>query len=183
MSEFETLARPYCRAIFDLAKEQDQLDYWSDVLELYSMVASDIAVIEFVGSPEVSREQAGKLFIEICENGKDFPKLSQETKNLILLLAENERLLALPAIKTGFEQYKQEVEGVVEVQVTTARKLTGKQEKALITQLQKKLGKEVTLTSEIDKTLIAGVVVRAGDLVIDGTARGRLDKMMSLLNK
>ena len=102
---------------------------------------------------------------------------------MIALLAENERLMSLPDIQQGYETLKQEAEGAIEVQVTSARKLTVKQEKEMAKSLKQRLGKDVTITSEIDKSLIAGAIIHAGDLVIDGSALGRLNKMTSLLNK
>ena len=91
--------------------------------------------------------------------------------------------MALPAIAEVYEELKQQAEGTIEVKVVSARKLTAKQEKEMAKNLQKRLGKEVSITAEIDQSLIAGAVIRAGDLVIDGSARGRLNKLTSTLNK
>ena len=96
---------------------------------------------------------------------------------------ENDRLLALPEIAAGYETFKQEAEGTIEVVVTTAQALTTEQNNNIVNSMKKRLGKEVTITSRIDESLIAGAIIKAGDLVIDGTARGQLDKLTSLLNK
>ena len=92
-------------------------------------------------------------------------------------------MLALPAIAEGYEALKQEAEGAIEVSVTSAHKLTAKQEKEMASSLKKRLGKDVTIKAEIDESLIAGAIIKAGDLVIDGSARGRLNKLTSILNK
>jgi F-type H+-transporting ATPase subunit delta len=114
---------------------------------------------------------------------KDGPKMNQEVKNLVALLAENERLLALPEISTGYETFKQEAEGSIEVEVTSARKLTAKQEQDIAKNMKARLGKEVSITAEVDESLIAGAIIKAGDLVIDGSALGKLNKLTTQLNK
>ncbi len=109
--------------------------------------------------------------------------MSADFKNLIALLAQNGRLSALPSIATTFESLKQEAEGKIEVVVRTAQKLTAKQQSAMAKSLAKKLGKEINITTEIDETLMAGAIIRAGDMVIDGSAKGRLDKLTTVLSK
>lgn len=183
MSDFETVARPYSRAIFELAGEQKDLNYWSDVLQLAAALASDEGLQSMAASPEVESKDLSDLFISVMSSVEGGPEINEQVKNLIALLAENERLLALPEISTAYEAYKKEAEGVVEVHVTSARKLTAKQEKDIIAKMKKRLGKDVTLTSEIDQALIAGAVIHAGDLVIDGSARGQMDKLKTQLSK
>ena len=183
MSDFETAARPYSRAIFELANEQDSLTYWSDVLSLAAVVASDEDMLALIVSPSMLKAQLASLFVSVLQAAEGAPEITKEVENMVGLLAENDRLSTLPAIALGFEVLKQEAMGTVEVQVTSAKKLTAKQEKEMAKNLKARLGKEVSITSEIDKSLIAGAIIRAGDLVIDGSARGRLNKLTSTLNK
>jgi len=183
MSDFETLARPHSKAIYELASEQKGLQFWSDVLQLGASIANDQDIKALVASPAILSAQVAELFISVMTDAAGGPEITQEVKNLISLLAENERLLALPEIQQGYETFKHAAEGAIEVQVTSARKLTAKQEKQMAQNLKEKLGKEVTISTEIDQSLIAGAIIQAGDLVIDGSARGRLNKMTSLLNK
>ncbi len=183
MSDFETVARPYSSAIFELANEQNNLQLWSDVLQLGASIAEDQAIQDLAGSPTILSSQLADLFTSIMSATEGAPEINQEVKNMIALLAENERLLALPDIFQGYETLKQAAEGTIEVQVTSARKLTAQQEKDISKSLKARLGKAVNITSEIDQSLIAGAIIQAGDLVIDGSARGRLNKMTSLLNK
>lgn len=183
MSDFETVARPYARAIFELASEQKNLALWSDVLRLAALIASDKEVKAVVSSPSLEGSQLSELFVQVMSATKDAPEISGEVKNMLALLAENDRLLALPAIAEGYEALKQEAEGAIEVSVTSAHKLTAKQEKEMASSLKKRLGKDVTIKAEIDESLIAGAIIKAGDLVIDGSARGRLNKLTSILNK
>jgi len=183
MSDFETVARPYSKAIFELANDQDNLQFWSDVLQLAATIAAENEMHALANSPAILSTQLADLFVTIMSDAAEAPEMTLEVKNLIALLAENERLMALPDIYQGYETLKQEAEGVIEVQVTSARKLTAKQENDMAKGLKARLGKEVTITTEIDQSLIAGAIIHAGDLVIDGSARGRLNKMTSLLNK
>lgn len=183
MSDFETAARPYSKAIFELASEQDTLTFWSDVLGLASVVASDEGMQALIASPSMPRTQLATLFVSVLQSAEGAPEINKEVENLVGLLTENDRLSGLPHIATGFEILKQEALGAIEVQVTSARKLTAKQEKEMAKNLKTRLGKEVRITAEIDQSLIAGAIIKAGDLVIDGSARGRLNKLTSTLNK
>lgn len=183
MSDFETAARPYSKAIFELASETKTLADWSAVLQLAGLVASDDGMQAAITSPSILASQLSELFIEVMSSTEGGPDIDQQVKNLIKLLAENDRLSVLPAIAAGYEELKQQAEGTIEVQVTSARKLTAKQEKEMAGNLKKRLGKDVSISTEIDQSLIAGAIIKAGDLVIDGSARGRLNKLTSTLNK
>jgi len=114
---------------------------------------------------------------------KDAPEQTADFKNLVALLAENDRLAGIPAIATAFETLKREAEGKIEVQVISAQELTAEQQQAMANSLVKKLGKEVSITAEVDESLIAGAIIHAGDMVIDGSTRGSLDKLTTVLNK
>jgi len=183
MSDFETAAHPYSKAIFELAAETKSLAEWSEVLQLAALVASNDEMQAAIASPSILDSQLSELFIEVMSSAEGAPEINQQTKNMVKLLAENGRLPALPAIAAGFEELKQQAEGTVEVKVTSARKLTAKQEKEMAKNLKQRLGKEINISSEIDQSLIAGAIIQAGDLVIDGSARGRLNKLTSALNK
>ena len=183
MSDFETIARPYASAIFELANEQGALNQWSDWLDAAAQISSDADMQALITAPTMTSAELADLFLAVMDKAvSEAQPMTDETRNMVRLLAENDRLLALSDIQGGFEVHKQQAEGAVEVQVVSARKLTAKQEKAMAANLKKRLGKEVSISSEIDKSLIAGAIIRAGDLVIDGSARGRLNKLTSLLN-
>ncbi len=183
MSDFETAARPYSKAIYELAVEQKNLPFWSDVLQLAAQVTTDEEMQVLITSPSVNGADIAELLTTVMSSVADAPEMNQQVKNMLLLLVENDRLLSLSAIYEGYEALKQAAEGSIEVKVTSARKLTVKQEKEMATQLKKKLGKDVSISAEIDQSLIAGAIIRAGDLVIDGSALGRLSKLTSILNK
>ena len=183
MSDFETAARPYAKAIFELATGEGNLQSWSDSLQLAAAVASDADMQAMLELPSMLASEQCELFLSVMSGVKNAPEVGADFKNLVALLAENNRLAVLPSIATGFETLKQEAEGKVEVHVRTARKLSATQQDAMAKSLAKKLGKEISVTTEIDESLIAGAIIQAGDMVIDGSAKGRLDKLTTLLNK
>jgi len=183
MSDFETAARPYAKAIFELASDEGNLQSWGDRLQLAAVVASDADMQAMFELPSMLASEQCELFLSVMSGVKNAPEVSADFKNLVALLAENNRLPALPSIATTFETLKQEAEGKIEVQIKTARKLSAKQQAAITKSLAKKLGKEISVTTEIDESLIAGAIIRAGDMVIDGSAKGRLDKLTTVLNK
>lgn len=183
MSDFETASRPYSRAIFELATEQSNLQFWSDVLQLAASLAEDESIQALVTMPSVLNSEVADVFVSVMSSVKDGPEINQHVKNMLALLAENDRLMALPEIARGYETFKQEAEGSIEVFVTSARKLTAKQEKEIVKKMKQRLGKEVSITSQVDESLIAGAIIHAGDLVIDGSTRGQLNKLTSQLNK
>ena len=181
MSDFETAARPYARAIFELADEQGKLQGWQGNLELAASIAADKAVSALLHQPAMIASELAGLFTSVMRDAG--AESDEHFDNLIALLAENGRLAALPAIAAQFEVLKREAEGKIEVRVRSAQELTDEQRQQITTSMAKRLGKEVTITTEIDDSLIAGAIVTAGDLVIDGSASGRMYKLALALNK
>ena len=177
MAEKSTIARPYAQAVFDLAAAQRQLGPWSERLQLLAAVAADARVQRLIGNPRVTREQLAALLIDICGSGLD-----EQGKSLVRLLVENRRLDLLAEIAALFAQYRAEAERVVQAEVVSAFPLSKEQEAGIAAALKKRLGREVSLTSSTDDTLIGGAVIRAGDLVIDGSVTGHLDRLGNALS-
>ena len=181
MADFETAARPYAKAMFELAQSEDKLDQWQERLSLAATVATDADMKAFVEQPAVLPRELGELFLSVVtaaglESDNDFD-------NTIRLLAENSRLAALPAIAAQFAVLKQEAEGEIEVQVRSAHELSAEQQQNIADSMAKRLGKKVSISTDIDDSLIAGAVITAGDLVIDGSASGRIEKLSLAVNK
>jgi len=177
MSDMTTAARPYARAIFELAKAGSTQDKWTEVLAMLSAVINNADMREALDSPELSAEQKGELLIDVCNDA-----LNDENRNAIKLLAENNRLNLLPDIAELFEGFRAEDESKVEATVTSAFPLTDAQQTAIAAALKKKLGCDITLIMQTDATLIGGVVIRAGDLVIDGSTQARLSALAQSLS-
>jgi len=183
MSDFETIARPYSKALFELASESGSLQAWSDSLAAAAAIADDEAMQAMFELSSMLPSEHVELLLSVYSSIDGVKKVDSELKNFFSLLAENGRLPALSAIAVGYEMLKQEADGIVDVQVTSAQTLTEKQKNEIAKSMEKKLGKEVNITSEVDETLIAGAIIRAGDLVIDGSVLARLGKLSTALNK
>jgi F-type H+-transporting ATPase subunit delta len=177
MSEKQTLARPYAEAVFGLAKGRNALQQWSGMLAFVAAVAADENMRRLSEDPRVDRARFRELFQGVC--GKN---LNGEGANFVRLLVENRRLNLLPEIVAQYETLKAEAEARVEATVTSAFALEPEQLKTLSAALRRKLGREVSLTAQVDKTLMGGIVIRAGDLVIDGSVRGRLTDLATHLS-
>ena len=181
MADFDTAARPYARAIFELASDDGKLQQWQDNLQLVATIASDPDMQAAIAQPAILASELSELFQSVVAGAG--LEVDANLRNLIALLAENDRLAALPTIATVFASLKREAEGKIEVLVRSAQKLSAKQQDKIATNMAKRLGKEVSITTEIDSSLLAGAVITAGDLVIDGSASGRMEKLTIALNK
>lgn len=176
MSELTTIARPYAQAVFDLAHQHDMLGAWSDMLHFAAAVADNATMREAIDSPSLTVTQLADMFIQVCGE-----HLDDQGKNFIRLLTENDRLLALPEVAAQFDMLRAEAEGTVEATVFSAHPLTDAQQASLTDALKKRYGRDVTLDVEIDSTLLGGAVIQAGDEVIDGSLRGKLERFAGAL--
>ena len=185
MADNNTIARPYAKAVFELASESGDLDTWSEALDLAGQLLADGQVTAYLGDPAFNNEQRLEFLSGLFDEagakvlgGKD-----KRGKNFLKLLLENRRVVALPEISTHFETLKAEVENVVEVTVTSATAISKKQQDTISKALRERLGRDVNIATEIDENLIGGAVIRAGDVVIDGSLRARLEGLATALTK
>ncbi|WP_207060722.1 F0F1 ATP synthase subunit delta [Motiliproteus sp. SC1-56] len=177
MAELSTVARPYTKAAFQTALEQKALDKWSEMLSLAAQATQDEQVAQLLANPGLAAAEKAGLVLDICAE-----KLDEQGRNFINLLAENKRLPVLPEISVLFDRLKAEQQKSVQIQVTSAFKLTKEQQTKLAQAIGKKLDREVEISAEVDQALIGGVVVRTEDLVIDGSVRGKLQKLAEAMN-
>jgi len=177
MAEKSTIARPYAQAVFELAAASKRIGPWSERLQLLAAVTADARVQRLIGHPRVPRARLAALLIDICGD-----RLDGQGKALIGVLVENRRLDLLPEIGALFAQYRAEAEKFVQAEVVSAFPLGKEQEAAIVAALKKRLGREVSLQSTTDATMVGGAVIRAGDLVIDGSVTGHLDRLASALS-
>ncbi|RIZ67565.1 MAG: F0F1 ATP synthase subunit delta [Methylococcales bacterium] len=176
MSELATLARPYAAAVFKRAKETHATTEWSKSLAFMSAVLKNEDISVVVDNPKVNKQRLSTLMLDICQE-----HINEESGNFLKLLVHNHRLVLLPHIATLFEAYKAEDEGYVDVQVFTAYTLSKEAKQRFTATLEKTLGKKIIMSVAVDKSLIGGVLVRAGDRVIDGSIKGRLQQMQKAL--
>lgn len=172
MAELITIARPYAEAAFESAKEGNQLTQWSEQLGQLAAIASDATMQAFMMKPNVTETQIHDVFVGVMGS-----ELLNEVKNLLSIMSENNRLIALPFVFELFEQLKAEDEKRVRATVVSARKATVEQMKKLSAALNAKFDAEVEITYEEDPSLIAGIKIKVGDWVMDGSARTQLTKL------
>ncbi|NEX15526.1 MAG: F0F1 ATP synthase subunit delta [Halochromatium sp.] len=171
-----TIARPYAEAAFEVARASNSLDAWSDALAKLAEIIADPQVASQIGNPNLSDRELVDLIFAVAGEG-----LSVEVQNLVRLLAENERLTVLPDLARLYEARKTAIQGVRHIQVRSAYALSAAEQKTLQSSLKSHFGAEVELTVEEDSTLIGGLEVRADDVVIDGSVRGRLQQLANEL--
>jgi len=172
MAELHTLARPYAKAVFELARGSQALPHWSQTLKTLAATVADAKVAAMFSNPRLSRGEAATALIAALGERLDAP-----ARNLVKLLAEYNRLSALPAIAEEFEALRAEAERRAEVEITTAVAVAEPEQRALVEAVRKRLAREVQVSWKTDPELIAGAVIRAGDLVIDGSVAGELTQL------
>jgi F-type H+-transporting ATPase subunit delta len=175
MLEKATIARPYAEAAFSQALDESALADWSDFLNKLRIIVSDVNMGKVIGNPKLSEQQLTDFILEICGDG-----VSQSHKNFVKLLVEAERISLAPEIATLFEQQKAAAEGMSDVSVISAYALDDNQLNAISESISKRLGKKVEIHASEDKDLIGGIVIRAGDAVIDASVKGRLKELNNL---
>ena len=178
MAELATLARPYARAVFELAKSEGRLDSWARMLGLLASVSGSDAVERMLDAPELSDPQKARQLVDIC--GDD---LDDRGRALVELLAANKRLGLIGELREQFEALKALEEQVLDVEIVSAFALSDGQADMLREALQRKFQREVNLTSRVDSELVGGALIRAGDTVIDGSVRGKLERLAETLQR
>lgn len=171
-----TIARPYAIAAFESALANNALAAWEALLNAAALVAEDPLVVRVLTNPAVSSKDLEGLFCDVLTS-----MLDDEKRNFIRLLAEKQRLAALPDIAELFRQYRAEHEKTLSIQVTSAIALESSYQTKLMNSLTKRLQRKVTLECHTDPTLLGGAIVRAGDTVIDGSVRGKLNRLLESL--
>jgi len=173
MSQALTFARPYARAAFSTAREENQLAAWSAALGFSAQVAADPKVVSLLLNPTLTQEQAVAL---LSPQGA-----SASQSRFLTVLAEARRLPLLPEIAGLFDQLKAEAERVVRAKVTSASALPDGELEVIKAALARRFGREVEVETAVDASLIGGAVIDAGDVVIDGSLRGKLDRLQTAL--
>ena len=170
MAEKVTLARPYARAAFEAARDSKGFARWSEMLAAAAATVADERVVKLLSSPRVQPADLVELIAEAS-------KADEHGRNFLNMLAQNRRLAVLPEVAAMFEELRADVENVTDVHITSAVQLDEAQRTRLAAALKKRLKREVRLHCDVDAGLIGGAVVRAGDFVIDGSLRARLERL------
>ena len=176
MAEAATIARPYAEAVFGLAEKAGAFAPWLERLAIMARVAAHPEMRECISNPNFGAKQLYDLFMELCK--EDFPV---DARNFVRVLIANDRLALLPEIHRQFVELKNELEGVVEAEIRTAFPLDNAQINGLVADISRRLKRRVQPRVALDKELIGGVCITAGDEVIDGSVRGKLEEMAAAL--
>lgn len=177
MAELSTLARPYAKAAFQAAVDAGNLQAWSSMLSVASNVAQQDQVEDVLSNPSLTGAQQAQIFIDVCGD-----ILNESGQNLVNVLAENKRIALLPQIFEQFEHLKAELEKAVDVEIISAFEVADDTKQKLTQALKAKLEKDVRVTTSVDSTLVGGAIIRAGDMVIDGSLKGKLAKLAEAMN-
>ncbi len=176
MAEPSTLARPYAKAVFELARDEQKLAEWSALLAGLATAVRDKSVAAAIGHPAVGRGALAEVLIQVMGS-----KATEQSKNLLRLLSEYNRLKLAPMLAEQFEALRAEHEHRVDVQIVSAAPVDAAQQKTLVDAVKKKLNRDVNVEWKTDPSLIAGAQIRAGDTVIDGSISGELARLRQAL--
>ena len=175
MSDLVTVARPYAKAAFDFAVEHQGVDHWQYMLAFTAEVSRNAEIAEML-SGAIAPETLSETFIAVCGD-----QLDEAGQNLIKIMAENGRLAVLPDVLEQYIHLRAAQESTAEVEVISASTLKDAQLAKISAAMEQRLSRKVKLNCKIDKSVIAGVIIRAGDMVIDGSVRGRIERLADVL--
>ncbi len=175
MSELTTIARPYAKAAFELAVEKGTIESWNDMLFFAGHVASNEQASTILAGLPTATAQAG-LFINLCGE-----QLNEQGQNLVKVMAENGRLIALPEVAHLFSALKADYDKEIDIDVISATPLAAAQQESLVAALEKRFARKVKLNCSEDATVVGGLIIKAGDTVIDGSLRGKLNRLATTL--
>jgi F-type H+-transporting ATPase subunit delta len=175
MSSTLTLARPYARAAFELARSHGTLGDWAAKLALSAGVAGDARVARLLGDPRASEQQLVDLVTPPGEEaGTDYARF-------LRVLADNGRLGVLPEIATLYGELKREAEKVLDVTVRAPAPIDDAGIEQLKVALKRRFGRDIQISQAVDPDLLGGAVIDAGEIVIDGSVRGQLQRLAHAL--
>ena len=176
MINTQTLARPYAKAAFEFASAAGTTESWSKMLNLAAIAVDVPQVTELLKNPRLTSESKVQTLVQLF--GSD---IDEAFRNFVSTLGDNDRLDVLPTIRELFEELKAEAEKTLDVEVQTAFELTSVQLQTLAAALSKRLDRTVNPQQVVNPALIGGVVIRAGDVVVDGSVRGKLSQLAESL--
>ncbi|OYW36382.1 MAG: F0F1 ATP synthase subunit delta [Hydrogenophilales bacterium 12-61-10] len=172
MSELSTLARPYAEAVFRIAQGENDLAGWSSRIATLAAIVSDAQLARLNADPSVAAERVAALVVDVAGS-----TLGERGASFVKVLADNGRLSLLPVIGEQFETLKASAEGTLEATITSAQEMAQDQIDGLVAGLRAKFNRAINVQVAVDPELIGGAVITIGDQVIDGSVKGRLQRM------
>ena len=177
-AELTTIARPYARAAFRAALDKtDGLSRWARMLALLRAAVSEDSVRDALADPLLTTSDESALLLSLLGE-----ELDVQGQNFIAILAEYDRLALLPTIADLFDSMKANHEKTMEVSIESAYDVDNAAQEKLAAALQSRLQRDVVLSTTVDRELIGGLIIRAGDSVIDNSVRGKLERLANVLS-
>jgi F-type H+-transporting ATPase subunit delta len=176
MADLSTLARPYAKAAFELARDAKRFKEWGEALDALAAAVKSPEIAGLIGHPALFKGDLADVLSKALSG-----TLGEEGRSLVRLLVENNRLKAAPFIAEQFEALRAEAESRIDVEITSATAIPPAQQEKLADAVSKRLQRDVVVEWKTDESLVAGAVIRAGDLVIDGSVKGELEKLRTAL--
>jgi F-type H+-transporting ATPase subunit delta len=181
VEEISTLARPYADAAYDHAHATASIEAWSKQMAGLAAIAADAGLAAALIDPRLKREQHAEIVLGAASDlGLS---LGEGVQNLVRVLAENQRLSVMPEIARQFAQRRAADQKLTQVDITSAMEMDAASQEQLAEALRQRLGTDVNVQVQVDPSLIGGAIVRAGDLVIDASVRGRLAQLETVLRR
>lgn len=176
MINTQTLARPYAKAAFEFASAAGTTESWSKMLNLAAIAVEVPEVAALLNDPRLTSESKVQGLVRLLGDDAD-----EAFCNYVQTLGENDRLSVLPTVWELYEDIKAQAEKTLEAEVETAFELSNEQLQTLAAALSKRLDRTVNLQQAVNPALIGGVLIRAGDVVVDGSVRGKLSQLAESL--
>jgi F-type H+-transporting ATPase subunit delta len=176
MARRDGAARRYAEAAFQVATRDDTLDTWRSELDLAAGIAGDERVLKVLRNPAIPVERRSDVLSEMLGSHASGPVL-----NLIQLLLRRGRIEELPRVAEQFRRLDDERQGITQATATSATALTPDEVRAITARLEQSTGGRIELDVQVDPSLLGGLVVRVGDRLIDGSVRGRLERLRNQL--
>ncbi|HYH91537.1 MAG TPA: ATP synthase F1 subunit delta [Candidatus Saccharimonadales bacterium] len=176
MARRDSGARRYAEAAFQVAMRDDTLETWRSDLDTAASVAADERALTVLANPSVPAERRSAMLTQLLGG-----RISQPVQNLIQLLLRRGRIEELPRVAAEFRRLDDERQGITHATATTAATLTPDEVQALTTRLEETTGGRIALDVQVDPSLLGGLIVRVGDRLIDGSVRGRLERLRNRL--
>lgn len=176
MSEYTTIARPYAKAVFAHALSAKKLELWSQLFEGFALICAEKPALSFLDNPASTTQQRASLF-DVVFSMLEAKDEKEKAQNFISLLAEKSRLAILPDIGSLYEQLRADYEKTIEVTVRTFKKLSEAHKEKLMHSLEQRLHRKIKINEVLDKNILGGAIIQAGDFVIDGSVKGKLNKL------
>ncbi len=166
------MARPYAVAAWKHAEGEGRQELWSDMLEVMASVVSDDAMSAIISDPRVDADTLSGLMLDVCGG-----HINDTAGVFVRLLVENDRLSLMPEVAEVYKELQAESGGAIHAGLTAAYPVNARFEQAIAVAMRKRLNREITFTTEIDRSLLGGVIIRVGDMVIDASVRGRIEAL------